>query len=114
MAWAADLKEYALGAVLAGRAIPGYKAVAGRSTRAWSDMDAAFATMQKRGVAEALLWERKPVTPPALEKALGKKAFADSAADLVEKWPGKPTLAPESDKRPPYYSAETAFKAVGQ
>lgn len=114
VAWAADLKEYALGAVLAGRAIPGYKAVAGRSTRAWSDMDAAFATMQKRGVAEALLWERKPVTPPALEKALGKKAFADSAADLVEKRPGKPTLAPESDKRPPYYSAETAFKAVGQ
>ena len=47
-----------------------------------------------------------------LEKALGKPAFETAAAGLWEKLPGKPTLVPESDKRPPYVPAEAAFQAV--
>lgn len=90
-------------------ASPGYKAVEGRSSRVWSDVDTAFTVLQERGVAEALLWERKPVTPPALEKALGKKAFTEAADGLVQKKPGKPVLALEGGKRPAYNSAEMAF-----
>lgn len=108
-AWVKDLEEYALSASLAGRKITGFKAVEGRGSRDWADLDAAFKTLRERGVAESLLWERKPVTAPALEKALGKKIFAETAAGLVVKKPGKPTLVPDSDKRKPYNAAAVAF-----
>ena len=107
--WVSDLENYALKTILAGGSIPGYKVVEGRSNRAWADTDEAFATLQKRGVPEAVLWERKPVTPPALEKALGKAEFTKAADGLVAKKPGKPTLVPESDKRAPYNAAQVAF-----
>ena len=107
--WVEDLEEYALCAALAGREITGFKAVEGRGTREWNDQDAAFQTLQQRGVAEALLWERKPCSVAGLEKALGKKAFSEAAAGLVVKKPGKPTLVPDSDKRPAYNAAAIAF-----
>ena len=52
------------------------------------------------------------MTAPALEKALGKKLFAEVADGLVRKQQGKPTLVPASDKRPPYNAAEAAFQPV--
>lgn len=108
-AWVEDLKEYALSAALAGREITGFKAVEGRGTREWNDQDAAFQALQQRGVAEALLWERKPCSVAGLEKALGKKMFAEAAEGLVVKKPGKPTLVPDSDKRHAYNAAAVAF-----
>lgn len=107
--WVEDLEEYALSAALAGREITGFKAVEGRGSREWTDQDAAFQTLQQRGVAEALLWERKPCSVAGLEKALGKKAFSEAADGLVLKKPGKPTLVPSSDKRPAYNAAAIAF-----
>lgn len=108
-AWVEDLEEYALSASLAGREITGFKAVEGRGSREWNDQDAAFQTLQRRGVAEVLLWERKPCSVAGLEKSLGKKAFAEAAAGLVVKKPGKPTLVPNSDRRPAYNAAAIAF-----
>lgn len=107
--WVEDLEEYALSAALAGREITGFKAVEGRGSRDWTDMDEAFSVLQARGVAEALLWERKPVSVAGLEKALGKKVFANAADGLVIKKPGKPALVPASDKRPAYNAAAIAF-----
>lgn len=109
VAWYNSLKDYALQACLNGKDIPGYKAVAGRSSRDWDDLDAAFAALQERGIDQALLWERKPVTVAALEKAIGKKAFAEAADGHVIFQPGKPTLVPTTDKRPPYNAAQIAF-----
>lgn len=108
-AWVEDLKEYALSAALAGREITGFKVVEGRGSREWNDQDAAFQTLQQRGVAEALLWERKPCSVAGLEKALGKKVFAEAAEGLVINKPGKPALVPDSDKRPAYNAAAIAF-----
>lgn len=113
VAWVKDLEEYALAAALNGRDIAGFKVVEGRGSREWADTDAAFKTLQERGVAEALLYERKPATVAGLEKALGKKAFAEAADGLVIKKPGKPALVPVSDKRPAYSAAEIAFGGVG-
>lgn len=111
-AWCKDLKDYAFQQALAGAEIPGFKVVEGRGSRDWADgCDAAFQTLQARGVPEAMLWERKPVSVAALEKAMGKKAFAEHV-DLVEKKPGKPTLVPASDKRPTWNPAARAFEAV--
>lgn len=112
-AWVKDLEEYALGAALAGRDIAGWKAVEGRGSRDWiGGTDAVFAQLQTRGIDEALLYERKPVSVAGLEKSLGKKAFGEVAEDLWMKSPGKPTLVPTNDKRPAYNAAIAAFEAV--
>lgn len=108
-AWVEDLKEYALSAALAGREITGFKVVEGRGSREWNNQDVAFQALQQRGVAEELLWERKPCSVAGLEKALGKKVFSEAAEGLVVKKPGKPALVPAGDKRPPYNAAAIAF-----
>lgn len=114
-AWLKDLEDYALKATLDGRPIAGWKAVEGRGSREWNGgSDTAFEQLQSRGVSEAMLYERKPVSVAGLEKALGKKAFAEAAEGLWAKTPGKPTLVPESDKRPPYNPAAAAFEAVSE
>ena len=110
-AWLKDLEDYALRATLEGRSIAGWKAVEGRGSREWNGgSDAAFEQLQSRGVAEAMLYERKPVSVAGLEKALGKKVFTEAANGLWAKTPGKPTLVPDSDKRPPYNPAAAAFR----
>lgn len=98
--WYEELKDYALSACLEGKTIPGWKAVEGTSKRSWADQDSAFATLKAAGIDEALLYERIPITAPALEKQMKKKLFDEIAAPLVIKTTGKPALKPESDKRP--------------
>lgn len=98
--WLADIEKYALGACLDGKEIPGYKAVAGRSVRAWTDQEAAFDAARAAGIPDEMLWERSPVTLATLEKIMGKKPFAETLADFIITPPGKPTLAPDADKRP--------------
>lgn len=109
--WLSDLQDCALKECLAGREVPGWKAVEGRGNRVWADMDAAFAALEAGGIAEAVLWERKPVTPPALEKVLGKAEFETQAAGFVTKTPGKPTLVKASDKREAVINKITAAEA---
>lgn len=112
-AWLKDLKEYALGQCLAGKEIPGWKAVEGRGSRDWTDMEEAFRVLQEKEVPKALLYEEKPLTLAQVEKAIGKKEFNELVGKYVKKNPGKPALAPESDKRPAItnkITAEEAFK----
>lgn len=111
--WLAELKDFALAECLAGREIAGWKAVEGRGSRAWTDMDKAFEILIKAGTPEEMLWERKPLTAPAAEKVVGRKPFAEAVGEYVEMKPGKPTLAKESDKREAIsnkISAKEAFK----
>lgn len=97
--WLADLKDYALSALLDGHEVPGWKAVEGRKSRVWDDQSAAFDTIRAAGVDDAMLYERKPLTLAAIEKEMGKAKFADIAGTHIIQQPGKPTLAPESDHR---------------
>lgn len=111
-AWASDLKEHAQREAMAGHAVPGFKLVAGRTSRSWAGgADGAFQALRQRGIDDAILWERKPVTPAALEKALGKAAFSEAADGLVDKTPGKPTLVPASDRRAEWTPA-AAFQKI--
>ncbi len=114
LAWYNDLENYALGAVLKGEDIPGWKAVAGRSNRTFTDQDAALASVIASGYDEALVYERKPKTLTALESLMGKKEFAEKIGAFIIKPPGKPTLAPASDKREPYNTATADFTGVTQ
>ena len=97
--WAEDLKEYALTESLKGKIISGWKAVEGRSVRAFKDTDLAIKTIIDSGIEEALLYERKQLTLAQIEKLLGAKQFKELVGELVEKAPGKPTLVLETDKR---------------
>lgn len=101
-AWVSDLEEYALTEILLGNEVPGWKAVEGRSNRAFTDIDKAFDTLKINGFDEALLYERKPITLTNAEKLVGKKQFIELVGDYINKPQGKPTLAPESDKREPF------------
>lgn len=112
VAWYKDLEEYALGAVLKGEDIPGWKAVAGRSNRTFSDQDAAIAAVIAAGYDEALVYERRAKTLTELEKLMGKADFAEKIGAYVIKPPGKPTLAPLSDRREPYSPAAADFSEV--
>lgn len=107
--WYNAINDYAQSELLAGKDIPGFKLVAGRATRGWCDQSKAFETLKERGVEDALLYERVPLTAPKLEKSLGKKMFGEVAADLVEKKPGKPTMVPETDKRDAWQPTDTMF-----
>lgn len=103
-AWLDAAEARALSLALGG-GLPGYKAVAGKpGNRAWSKPAAE--------IADALLaagvqpWEEPSLVSPAVaEKAMGKKAAAAVLAPLVSRAPGKPTLAPASDPRPPFDAA---------
>lgn len=107
-AWLEDMKEYALSESLAGADVPGWKAVEGRGSRAFTDTDEAVDTLIKNGIDESVLYERRVLTLAQMEKAVGKKAFGELVGDLVVKNPGKPTLVEESDKRPKITNQPTA------
>lgn len=110
--WLSDLKEWALAECLAGKQVPGWKAVEGRGSRDWTDMDAAFEKLAKSGVTEeAMLWEKKPLTLAQVEKMVGKKDFQDAVGEFVIKKPGKPALVKESDKREAITNRVTAAEA---
>lgn len=102
------LEEYVLAQCLAGKEVPGWKAVEGRSNRQFTDIDAAFAKAQKLGVQEELLYERKPITLAQLEKVMGKKEFEEGLSNFVMKPAGSPTLAEADDKRPAVTNRSTA------
>lgn len=99
------LEAYAQQQLQSGTAIPGWKLVEGRSTRRFTDQEAAFKAIEATGVSEAMLYERQPISLTAAEKLLGKKHFNEVCGTWVDKPRGKPTLAPECDKRPAYDAA---------
>lgn len=107
--WVNALQAEAMRRLLNGDEVPGYKVVEGRRLRQWAD---------KREAEEKLLAELGPeaykpaeiISPAQAEKTLGKKH--PLLGSLVETPEGKPTLAPESDKRPPLrQTAQEAFAA---
>lgn len=114
--WAEDLQAYALSSCLAGKTVPGWKAVEGRGSRVFTSTDEAFKVLTDNGIDESLLYSRVPATLAQTEKIIGKKVFETLLSKYVIKNPGKPTLAPESDKREAIsnvVSAKDVFKPVG-
>jgi len=96
VAWAGDIKNYALQAALGGKRWNGWKLVEGRSNRKYTDETAVAETVTVAGYDP---YERSVKGVTAMEKLLGKKKFAELLGGLVEKPQGKPVLVPEGDKR---------------
>lgn len=112
VAWYKDLEEYATKALLDGKTVKGWKLVAGRSNRTFSDQDAALQAIIAAGYDTALVYDRKPKSLPELEKLLGKQEFMETVGDFVVKPTGRPTLAPETDSREAYSPAAIDFEGV--
>jgi len=107
--WLSSVEEYALlSAINDGKKWPGYKLVEGRSVRLISDKDKAILSLQSNGVKEEVYLEKKLASITALEKLLSKTTFNALLGHLIIKPAGKPTLVPETDKRPEWNSVESA------
>lgn len=109
-AWAKDVEEYAHGQALKGESIPQWKLVEGRSNRAITDKNAAMKIFEENGLdTNKYLKPQELLGISALEKNIGKKEFHSLLGDLVIKPDGKPTLVPETDKRPELNSLAEDF-----
>lgn len=107
--WISDVQSYALEqAEKQGKNWPGFKLVEGRSNRKYSDQEAVAAALLAAKVPESVIYERSLLGITAMEKAIGKKVFAEVLNEFIVKPSGKPTLVPEGDKRPALASAATA------
>jgi hypothetical protein len=100
--WLKAVKERALADLLDGDTIPGYKVVAGRATRQWSDDLEVSGLLEAAGYTREKFTKTEVLSPAQMEKALGKKKVAELLSGQILSLPGSPTVAPASDKRPVY------------
>ena len=105
--WLAGVEDYALQQALSGVALPGWKVVEGRSIRKIVNQQEVAKSLLNAGYSSEDIskpYELRSITD--LEKLVGKKQFSALCGEYIEKPQGKPTLAPESDKRPPLNPAD--------
>ncbi len=112
--WLDHVETFALSQALSGKAnYPGFKVVAGRSVRKISDPQAVMLTLDLEGYEESQYTKPKELLAlGALEKLVGKKELTALIGDYIVKPEGKPTLVPESDKRPPLHDANSDFADI--
>ena len=106
VSWVNDIKEYALQQAISSKDWTGFKLVEGRSNRRYTDEAAVTQAVTSAGFDP---YERKLLGITAMQKLLGKSRFEELLSAYIEKPQGKPTLVPESDKRPVMNNAKTDF-----
>lgn len=99
--WCRAVRAEAERRLFDGQALPGWKVVAGKKgARAWKDKQVAEIALAAIG---NLAYEKSLISPTTAEKlAKAKKItpeFWETLQDLITQADGKPTVAPESDKR---------------
>lgn len=100
--WLDAVESYALGSILNGEEIPGYKAVESRTRRSYTDEKEVVKVLEENGYEGSEIFKSTVKTITEMEKQLGKKKFQELLGGLVQKPKGKPTIAPLSDKRENY------------
>lgn len=109
--WAEEIRAYAQdAAVNHGKQWHGYKVVEGRSIRKYTDEAAVIEAANAAGYHDIFRRTLLPITE--MEKLMGRQDFAKILGGLVAKPPGKPTLVPISDKRPPISSVQNDFHGI--
>ncbi|MDD9148134.1 DUF2800 domain-containing protein [Sporolactobacillus sp. CQH2019] len=106
--WAEDVENYALVHAENGEKFPGWKLVEGRSNRKYTDEDQVAVRLIAEEYTEDDIYQKKILAITKMQKLLGKKRFETLLGDLIVKPAGKPTLVPESDKRPEIGSTASA------
>ena len=109
--WCKAVRAAVEGALIQGRPVPGFKLVQGRrGPRAWSDKAEAERLMKEKfRLKNEDMYEFKLFSPTKAEKVLGEqpKRWAQLEKLIVQS-DGKPSVAPESDKRPALSMAPSA------
>lgn len=109
--WASDIKEYALQSAVRGKVWNGFKLVEGRSNRKYTNETAVAEAAEAAGYHD--IYTRSLLGVTAMEKYLGKTKFNELLGGLIEKPAGKPTLVPQTDKRPEMsVSAKNDFNKI--
>lgn len=103
-----SVKAHIYKRALEGRKFPGYKLVEGRSTRRIEDESKAIAVLKRAGYDESVYLNKivKLMGLGDLKKYLGEANRDKLLGDLIVKPEGKPSLVPESDKRPEWNSSD--------
>ena len=100
--WIADVRGLAHQVLDAGKPVPGFKLVAKRAIRQWSDEALAndeSLLHNTLGLGSDILYAKKVISPAQAEKLLGKDG-KDKIKDLVVAVSSGSTLVEESDPRP--------------
>lgn len=101
--WLKRVKAQAMDTLMDGGEVPGFKLVEGKlGNRKWSDELQVAEVLQKEGYSAEDFTETRLLSPAALDKVIGKKKAAELLAGYIDRAPGAPTIAPETDKRPVY------------
>ena len=101
--WLKRIKSQALTTMLDGGEVPGWKVVEGKlGNRKWKDELEVAKALEAAGYSREEITETKILSPSQMDKAIGKKKAAELLEQLIDRAPGAPTLAPETDKRPAY------------
>ncbi len=108
VSWANTIRDYALATALESHEWPGWKIVAGRSNRRYTDEEEAAAALKAAGYHD--IYRQVLITITEAEKLLGKKKFGEVLGGFVIKPQGRPVLVPNSDKRPAMDAANQEFK----
>ena len=96
--WAEDVYTYATDkAINEGKEWSGYKLVAGRSNRKYTNEQDVINAVTSAGYTD--IYKQSLIGISDMEKLLGKKVFAELLSELIEKPQGKATLVPANDKR---------------
>jgi hypothetical protein len=95
--WVGDIRGYALSVLERGGKLEGFKLVEGRSVRRYTDDQAAAGAVSASGLDP---YEHKVLGITAMTSMLGRSRFNEILGPFIYKPRGKPTLVPDSDKRP--------------
>lgn len=100
-AWLKAVEDYAAAEIRAGREVPGYKLVEGRTTRKWISEGEVIALAKKKRLPIDTYAPRSTASVAQLEKTITPKVFNKYGFPLLlTRGEGAPTLAHVSDKRP--------------
>lgn len=109
--WLKRVKDQALTTLLNGGEIPGYKVVEGKlGNRKWTADFQVLETLKAAGYSQEDITKTELLSPAAMDKAIGKKKVTELLEQFIDRAPGAPTLAPETDKRPVYNRLAEAVK----
>lgn len=109
--WLGKVEKHALDKANDGYHWPGLKLVEGRSIRRFTNTDAVAKAVEQAGHDP---YKHTLLGLTDLTKLLGKNQFDTLLGKFIEKPMGKPTLVPESDKRPELSTAtaENVFPSI--
>lgn len=113
--WLKDLEAKVTEALFEGKPVPGWKLVVGKSNRKFTDEKKVAEILEaETDMTHEDIYKTKLIGISEIEKQLGKKKAAELLGHLIIKPEGKPTLAPDYDKRREYDPVDSIINAFDE